>query len=435
MTSPSPDALERSLGMAVYLSSTPGIGGRLRTRPEDFEVEEVPLAFSPSAGPGKYTVARVRARNWETNRLMQELTRRLGVGRNDVFFAGTKDKRAVTTQYVSLRAPEDAVKALDIRDVDILETFRVDRAPKIGELAGNRFDIVVRALDVPPAEALARAQATISELREAGGFPNYYGVQRFGVVRPVTHVVGERILRSDLEGAFDAYVANPIEGEQEENRAARTRYAKERDPQAALGYYPGWMSFERSMLAALAHGGTHADALRAVPRNLLTMFVYAYQSLLFNRIVSRRLERGLSLGVAVEGDLVCAADAEGRPDRDLFIPVTAANLAKVNARLKAGKAFLTGLVPGSEPPYASGAMGDIEREVLDEARITPGDFLAEKLPESASRGTRRELLAPLGDVATALDAPDGVRLRFFLPRGSYATCLFREIMKADARAY
>lgn len=421
--------------MAYYLSSTPGIGGRLRTLPEDFEVDEVPFAFSPSTGPGKYTVARVRARNWETNRLMQELTRRLGVGRNDVFFAGTKDKRAVTTQYVSLRAPEAAVKALDIRDVDILETFRVDRAPKIGELAGNRFGIVVRALDASPEESLARAESTLAELRAARGFPNYYGVQRFGVVRPVTHVVGERILRGDLEGAVDAYVADPLDGEQEENRAARTRYAKERDPQAALGYYPGHMSFERSMLAALAHGGTHADALRAVPRNLLTMFVYAYQSLLFNRILSRRLERGLLLSEAAEGDLVCAADAEGRPDRDTFIPVTATNLPKVNRRLAEGKAFLTGLVPGSEPPYAAGVMGEVEREILDEAGITPDEFLAERLPESASRGTRRELLAPLGEVTAAIAAPDGVRLRFFLPRGSYATCLFREVMKTDARAY
>ncbi|HLE96443.1 MAG TPA: tRNA pseudouridine(13) synthase TruD, partial [Candidatus Thermoplasmatota archaeon] len=199
---PTVDPLEARLGLSWYLTDSPGCGGRLRTLPEDFVVEEVPLVLPRSpVGEGKYTVARVRARNWETNRLMQELQRRLGLGRHDIFFAGTKDKRAVTTQYVSLRAPEDAVRALAIRDVDILDTFRTARAPKIGELAGNRFEIVVRDLAVPVEEATASAAAAVARLQDAGGFPDYFGLQRFGVVRPVTHVVGERILRGDLAAA------------------------------------------------------------------------------------------------------------------------------------------------------------------------------------------------------------------------------------------
>jgi tRNA(Glu) U13 pseudouridine synthase TruD len=129
MPRPTPPGLERDVGMEVYLTDEHGIGGRLKTLPEDFVVEEVPLAFPAPSAEGKYTVAALRVRNWETNRLMGELARRLGVPRETIFFAGTKDKRAITTQYVSLRAPEAQVRALDLKDVEVLETRRVDRAP------------------------------------------------------------------------------------------------------------------------------------------------------------------------------------------------------------------------------------------------------------------------------------------------------------------
>src|ERR1051325_4349582 len=198
-----PPALERALGMERYLTDTPGIGGRLKTFPEDFVVDEVPLAFPPPAAEGKYTIAAVRARNWETNRLVGEIARRLGVSRESVFFAGTKDKRAVTTQYRSLRASEEAVRALDLKDVEILETRRADRAPKIGELVGNRFQIRVRAARGDPQPCLDRIAAE-------GGFPNYFGLQRFGVLRPITHLVGEQIVRGNLAEAVRLYVGHPV---------------------------------------------------------------------------------------------------------------------------------------------------------------------------------------------------------------------------------
>ncbi|MHB8605680.1 MAG: tRNA pseudouridine(13) synthase TruD [Thermoplasmatota archaeon] len=437
---PTPGEIECSLGMTHYLTEDlPGTGGRLKSRAEDFVVEEVPLAFTRARGEGKYTIASLRVKNWETNRLVRELANRLGLSRQSIFFAGTKDKRAVTTQYVSLRTPLEAVRALDLRDVEILDAFRVDRAPKIGELAGNRFDIKIREFGIPVREAEERATAILDKLRSHGGFPNLFGVQRFGVVRPVTHVVGERILRGNWEDAVLAYVAEPRADESSEVRAARARLGAERDWRAALSYYPSFLSFERTMIHHLAdHPDDAVGAIRALPPNLAQMFVYAYQSLLFNRVVSERIGSKLPLESPLEGDIAFAVDEEGLPDREHAIPVTARNLEKMRRAAGAGRALMTGIIYGADEPYATGAQGDIERRVVRDAGAAPEWFRVPRYAEIGSHGTRREMLATLGPVTVSSvtdDVGEALRFQFFLAKGVYATSLLREVLKADASAY
>jgi tRNA pseudouridine13 synthase len=436
---PTADAIERAVGLERYATTTPGIGGRLKTFPEDFVVEEVPLAFPPPAAGGKYTVAAMRVRNWETNRLMGELAARLSISRDAIFFAGTKDKRAVTTQYVSLRASEDAVRALDLRDVEVLETRRVDRAPKIGELVGNRFVIRVRDMDSPLAEAKERADSVFAAFQAEGGFPNYFGVQRFGTMRPVTHLVGQAILRGDLEEAVRLYAGNPMDSDPPEAREARRRYDETRDAAAALPEFPRYLQFERQMLDRLARRpGDFEGAILALPPNLRTMFVYAEQSRLFNQMISRRLDMGHGLNEPLLGDLVVGVDAEGRPERDARHEVTTRNLAKVRRLCAAGRALVTGAIFGSEADLAKGVMGDVERAVVAEAGYTPDTFRVPALPEVASFGTRRELQAPLGPVRVdaAADAHgEYLELSFFLLKGTYATSLLRELLKSPAASF
>lgn len=431
---------ESDLGMGRYLTENlPGTGGRLKAFPEDFVVEEVPLEFPKPQATGKYTVAAVRARNWETNRLVREIADRLGVSKKSIFFAGTKDKRAVTTQYVSVRAPLEKVVALGIRDVEILEAFRVDRAPKIGELVGNRFDIAVRETAIPFEEAEARAKAILARLETAGGFPNYFGVQRFGVVRPLTHVMGRLLTEGRYEEAVWTYCANPLPGEEPVVFEARERLTRERDPKAALRYYPTFLSFERQMLHHLAENpGDYVGAIRAVPTNLAMMFVYAHQSLLFNRMIAKRMQRGLALGVPEPGDLVAGLTPDGTPDRSRFIPVSERNLEKARRQCAKGRALVTGLIVGTDVETAKGAQGEIEEEVLREAGVKREDFLLLDLPEIASVGTRRELLAPLGPVTLARETDahgELLRFRFFLGKGTYATSFLREVLKSGVGAY
>src|SRR6266705_4809304 len=127
--------MERDVGIEGYLTSTPGVGGILKASAEDFVVEEVSSPPPPSA-EGRYAIATVRVRNWETNRLVRQLARGLHVSRRRIGFAGTKDKRALTTQLFSFEnvSPE-AVKALRMKDVEVLDLSRSDRSLEIGDLA------------------------------------------------------------------------------------------------------------------------------------------------------------------------------------------------------------------------------------------------------------------------------------------------------------
>lgn len=430
--------LEARLGIGPYITRTAGTGGRLRSLPEDFVVEEDSRPPAPAHGPGKYTIATVRATNWETNRLVAEIARRLRIGRGDVYFAGTKDKRAVKTQQLAIKAPLDAVQRLALKDVEILAAFRADQAPKIGHLYGNRFTITVRDLACSPEEALRRCNATAEHLATAGGAPNFFGPQRFGSLRPTTHEIGEKLLRGELPGALLAYVGNPIEGEPPDAHEARRYVETTHDYAGALDRYPRHLEPERAILSRLAEKDDPERALRALPPNLQTMFIYAFQSLLFNRMLSERIRRGLPLAEPLDGDLLEALDRSGTPDRERFIPVTKRNLEKCRRACARAQSLTTGLLVGYDVPIAAGVMGEIERSILGQARVHPELFQMPHLPHLASRGTRRELVAPIRGLALdgGEDARGGfVRLQFTLHRGSYATSVLREFTKADVATY
>ncbi len=423
--------MERDLGIQGYLTTTPGVGGTIKASAEDFVVEEVSSDLAPTAD-GRFTIARVRVREWETNRLVRQLARSLHISRRRIGFAGTKDKRALTTQLLSFEGiPPESLRALRIKDVEILDTFTSARGLEIGDLVGNAFRVVVRGLALPEGAAAKAVQTTTTELESFRGFPNFFGVQRFGSVRPVTHDVGRHLVRSEFQEAVETYVANPIEGEDPESYEVREALAQSGDVKGALLAYPRAYTFEKAILNELAaHPDDYVAALRVLPLNLLIMFVHAYQSFLYNRMLSERMRQGLPIHEPVEGDLVLPADRRGLPDRERTIEVTADNLARVTARCHEGKAWVSAILFGSETRFADGAMGEIERAAVAAEGLSPEDFIIPEIPRISSRGTRREILAPLRSLEASVEG-DSLRVSVELTRGAYATCLLREYMKTE----
>ncbi len=419
-----PPALEQELGLARYLTETPGTGGVLRGEPEDFVVIE--LGDGPKPGDGPFTGARIRLRNWETNRFVGIAANRLNLRRNFVAFAGMKDKRAVTEQWFTFKCREEKLAALALDDVEILETRRTNRAYYQGAHDGNRFVLRIRdhnGTDPAP---------TLDTIREHGGVPHFFGPQRFGSgVRPITHRMGKAILDGDLEEAVRLYCGAPYPGEREDTRAARQVFEETRDPAKALQGLPPNLDLERGILERLVeHPGEWRRALAALPRNLRTLFIHAHQSLLFNHIVSARIEADLGLNTAHVGDRVMAREDDGTQTT----LVTAFNQARVQEELDAGRAVVTGLLPGLDTPLSEGTPGDIEREVLDRFEVDLRAFRCSQMPDVASQGRRRGLLQHVDDLA--LESVDGDPVvSFSLGRGSYATVVMREVMKADISAY
>src|SRR2546422_169370 len=427
----SPKAMERDVGIEGSLTSTPGVGGTTKASADDFIVEEVSSPPPKSAG-GPYAIATIRVRDWETNRLVREFARVLHISRRRIGFAGTKDKRALTTRLFSFEnVPVATLSSLRMKDLEVLDAYPSDRPLEIGDLTGNRFRVLVRGLAVPAEKAEVIVAETARQLRIRGGFVNFFGVQRFGSVRPITHVVGRHIVRGEFREAVDAYVANPIPGEGPESYGVRAALRDTGDVPAALRAYPKSYGFEKAILNHLAtHSEDSVGALRQLPFNLLLMFVHGYQSYLFNRILSERMRRRLPIHEPVAGDLVLPADKRGLPDRDRTIDVTCDNLERVPDRCREGKACVSAGLFGSESEFAAGEGGQNEKGVVAKQGLRAEDFIRPETPRLSSKGSRREIIAPLHDFAVTL-ADNSLNLSFASTRGSYATCLVREFTKTE----
>lgn len=164
--------------------STPSeqpIPGKLKERPEDFRVEEIP-AYEP-VGAGEHLFVRFEKTGLDTKEAVRRIAGVLGVEPRDAGFAGLKDRHAVTTQWASFHRGDAArLDAAAIDGVRILEAKLHGNKLRTGHLRGNRFVIRLRRAtgDEPaPAASLEAARSTLDALARRG-VPNYYGEQRFG---------------------------------------------------------------------------------------------------------------------------------------------------------------------------------------------------------------------------------------------------------------
>lgn len=159
-----------------YLSSPADrVGGELKTDPTDFRVDEIP-AYEPS-GTGDHLYLKIQKTDVSAEQLLTHLADTLKVRRDDIGMAGLKDRRAVTTQWISVPAKyQRRLPAVEAPGIVVLDTSRHHNKLRTGHLRGNRFQVVVRDVEADALEAAHRIHADISR----HGFPNYYGDQRFG---------------------------------------------------------------------------------------------------------------------------------------------------------------------------------------------------------------------------------------------------------------
>ncbi len=360
---------ERLLAPTLVTGDLPGIGGVLRETPEDFRVDEL-AAYAPDGRPGHLFV-QLEKRGLSTDDAIAALARALAIDAHEIGFAGRKDAQAVTRQWLSVPARAEAALARFEHDAIVLGPAHPhSHKLKIGHLRGNRFDIVVRELDVAPEIAIARVQAKLERILAADdgahrGVPNCFGPQRFG---------------------------------------------------------PGGSNLERGV-AALARGRGGARA---------NMTVAAGQAALFNLWIELRIDRGV-LASVLEGDVLAkvatgglftssdpSLDRERLARGELAItgpmfgsrtmvppPGTAA------AALDADVLAIAGVPADALARLGRAALGTRRR-----ARVVPTDIEVAIAPSAGDN-----LSAQHGRAAWA----SAVRLTFTLPAGSFATQLCREL--------
>jgi len=425
-----PPESERAIGLGFYATTTPPVSARLKGDADDFVVREISSYPMPDPA-GRFAVLRVRSRNWEQHELAARLEGRLGLGRNAIAWAGTKDRRAVAERLLSYqgRIPD---RPVDLPGVELLEAYQARDGLSLGHHYGNSFSIRLTEVADPTAAAAAFRRTT-SELLATGSVPNFFGPQRFGEVRPVTHLVGQALAAGDAAAAVEVYLAGLPEASDEEGRTARLHYAASHDARAALGEFPSAYRFERQILERLARGASPQSALRALSRELRLLFVHAVQSWMFNRWLVARDEAGLSMVEPEAGDTILRVVRDGTvPSRDP-VPVDSGNRPECLETVRRGRARLAAPLIGYATERPPGRPGELFDRVLRETGVAPSGFRLPAFPEISSAGAWRAITIATPPLGIRPDGVDSVTVDFALPKGSYATVVVREFLKPGAR--
>ena len=366
-----------------YLSQTPGIGGSIQQSPEDFRVEEITTDGTvlgidqkiEREGEGKFLHFILQKTNWTSNAAIKAVAKKLRISFKRFDFAGNKDKVSTSTQLCSgFAIKKEQLLALRIKDIQINGAWYANDKVRMGQLLGNRFTITVRDSESGTED---KANEIYTELD--GKIPNYFGEQRFGSTRRNTHWVGEKLVKGRFEDAAMMFLCDSEGEKHSEASLAREELKRTRDYASALKAFPPHLKLERSMLVHLEKNpNDYINAFRKLPRNILLLFLHAFQSHLFNIILAERIQNNESL------------DGEG-------------NLIGYETELT-----------------------ENEQVLLEKFEIRKEDFNIKSIPEISSKGTKRRWLAELKDFSFV-----GNTFRFELPSGSYATVAMREFLEKE----
>lgn len=432
---------EKPFGMEFYSTDSIGIGGKLKTRYEDFVVEEIAsdktiigfkewqdAATGEAAVEGRksrFVTFAVQKMGISTMDISTLLASSLKLPRNLVTYAGLKDKRAVTVQQMSIPSHAlDRLLELKLSRINIRD-FSYARHPiQIGDLWGNRFTILLRGFEADSDTALRAAEA----VRETP-LLNYFGIQRFGLNRSNTHLAGKYLIKRDFENAIRTILCTESTFESDELRQVRSKLAEDLTPtEKMIESFPKDLSYERRIMHELIKNpGEFERALQRISPRILTLMVHAYQSFLFNRLLSQRFAAGTSIVLPKPGDFLIELDT-AHSGRDSWLYVTEPSLEERIAQVELGEYGLALPVPGYTTHLPPASQTDELKSLLMDEEISLRDFRNTKMNALDSPGGLH-LASIILDDLDASHSKEGLHITFSLRKGSYATVVLRELMK------
>ncbi|KAG4396667.1 hypothetical protein AAZX31_19G228800 [Glycine max] len=260
---------------------------------------------------GKFLRFHLYKENKDTHEALGVIGNMLSIQPKSFGFAGTKDKRAVTTQRVTVyKQQASRLASLNKRlfGIKLGDFCYVKEGLCLGQLLGNRFTITLRGI-VADSEDIIKASA---DALGRHGFINYFGLQRFGSGSLPTHLIGAALLRGEWKLAVDM-ILDPRDGEKSAIAKARKYYKESSDVVGTLKQLPRYLVAERAVLQTLKTSpGNYLQALKSIPRTLRMLYVHSYQSYLWNHAASKRVQKYGTENVVL-GDLVyCKENSTGK---------------------------------------------------------------------------------------------------------------------------
>lgn len=434
-------------------------------------------------GPFKdYLHFTVYKENRETMEVANMISKFLRIPTKNVHFAGTKDRRGVTCQrFCIFRGKVVRVSTLNkgLKNAVLGGFTYQDNQLLLGDLTGNEFTITIRDVEPLGGASVEEVVDKCFDSLKNKGFINYYGMQRFGTFSISTHALGIHVLKSEWKHAVELILS-----EQEvvapESIEARRVWAETGDAATTLAKLPRRFTAENCILTALLKekkgpdgysANAYFKALISIPRNLRLMYVHAYQSYVWNLVVSKRFE--LFGSEVQEGDLVLAEKEEKAVDDDFeedvasYDFVRARPLSKEEAQSGQYSIFDVVLpLPGFDVIYPTNPqLKQVYVDAMAKDGLDP-DNMARKVRDFSLAGSYRKILGKADNVsydivkyasntdplvrtdlellraqrdgtelprviATAAGDKTAVILRMQLSTSCYATMALREFMKGE----
>jgi len=413
-----------------YITTTPGIGGRIKQFCEDFIVEEIgrdyetKLTYLPNKQvpeidwnaifekkeENDQLLVALEKFNYSTTSAINEITRFLRTSKRRIGYAGLKDKRAITVQRISIFEPnKERISKLYFKNIKIYNPVWAKERVDIGDLKQNRFTITIRRIQNHSKEELEELYFKFSEQINKYGLINYFGEQRFGGLRDITHRVGKLIIQRNYKDAILMYLTETQEFESEELTKARQELKDDLNFGKHARRFPSRSGYESPILNHLSnHSDDFLGAFKVLPKAIQFLFIHSYQSYLFNEIISERIKRGHGIE-KIDGDTIL--------NGEIAIPLF-----------------------GFSSQFSNGLAGEIEHHILDKEGISLQNFYNKDHPVFSSKGDFRpiriqaydlKLLEISQDEKNQEEFPDSLKLiiSFTLDKGNYATNLARELIK------
>jgi len=385
--------LDSQIGISVYSTKFSGIGGKIRVEPEDFQVNELisEKAKNSINDQTGYAVYKLKKKKIDTNHALSGIFRKKGIRLKSL---GLKDASAITEQFVCSGNKGKSIETFSTDKYSLEKLGFVKKPLSKKDMIGNHFKLKI-----------SECQNDLESFVEYDKILNFYGYQRFGSKRPVTHLIGKAILLMDFDKAVDLILSFTSSYDSKENNEIREKLSDKANYEQYFDLVPTQMDIERIVLKEMIEHGESVRAIRAIPVSLRRFYIQAYQSFIFNQSLSAAFLDGENLFEAQSGD-VCF-DHNGIIGK--YVKGMDQNLA----------------LPFVGYSYYKKTRFDFQiSKILEQEEISPKDFFIKEMQEASSEGGFRQAAIHCTNYSS-----NGNVVEFSLSRGSFATILLREIMK------
>ena len=442
--------IEKFVGISVYSTSNiAGIGGIYKNTYKDFIVKEITNEGKILEIKDDYSISSFAESDYnnttfnlikinrDTFEIVRILSRALKIPIGAIHYSGLKDKVSLSVQQFSIKGNYvDQLKRFKYKDVFVRNISLTKKPVKIGSNWGNNFTITLRNIDREKnqLETIEKILKCIQDY----GFPNYYGLQRFGTFRPNSHLVGRYVLEGKFRDAFGEMVLSTYSTEDRKIQKIRKKLRNSNQYEKLFEKIPNSLNYERILIKSImAYPQDYERAIKELPIYLLKLLISSFQSYIFNKLITLRVKKGYSLFHPEIGDVICILDDEnghltkvnylyGGPFDTFLEEAISLNRARIVVPLIG---YDTNI---EDFPLFNDLIGDL----FNQENINPSIFENSLLLDFDFKGTYRSMMVkPFGlelleyGIDDEFKNKNKLRLEFSLKKGSYATMLLRELMK------